>query len=160
MRGRTLRAGAGVLAIAVIASIHDARSQPNSLQGAWVEEGLACTSVFTAGRKAIGFKKPTSPFWPAFIISGRRLSTPLASCHIVAVRPSGERQIMNLRCTTSVAMDAARAILAPSPDGSLQRFFEPEGGTAAKYQRCRAEDLQSMAPETWSDGALARTQNG
>lgn len=155
MTGMDVRVGAYLLVMALILPAQGARSQTSDLQGAWIEEGLSCASVFTAVRDSIGFKRPASAFAPAFVISGKRLTTPLASCRIVDVRSSGDRQIMNLRCTTTVSTDAARAVLAPAPDGGVYRYLAVDGDAAAKYQRCRIEDLRNTAGKgaTRQDGA-------
>ncbi len=133
----------GVLALALAAPLNHAAAQAREFQGAWVEEGFACEGVFTATRRAVAFKRPASAFAPAFIISGRQLSTPLASCRIVGQKASGERQILNLHCTTSIASDSARAVLAPAPGGGIFRYLSPDGEVAAKYQRCGPAELKT-----------------
>jgi hypothetical protein len=140
---------AGALGIAVLALTHDAHAQSSGLQGAWAEEGITCASVFKSGSKAIAFKRPASPFSQAFIISGKRLTTPLATCQIVGVTPSGDKEIINLRCTTSITTDTARTVVALIPGGGLYRYSSDESGLTTKYQRCGAGDLRSMAPEAW-----------
>ena len=125
-----------LLTIAAIAPLHDALSQTSDFQGAWLEDGISCSTAFVATPKAIGFKRPASVFVPAFIITGKRLSTPMAACRIADVRSNGNRQILSLRCTTSVSDDTAHAFLAPAPDGGLLRFLSAEGGVATKIQRC------------------------
>lgn len=104
---------------------------------------MSCGSVFTATGSAVAFKRPASAFAPAFIVSGQRLSTPLASCRIVGVNPSGARQVVNLRCSTTVATDSARAIFAPAEGGMLYRYNASEGGIATKYQRCSRDALKT-----------------
>lgn len=137
------RIGLCLLAITVSASVGGAHAQPSGLQGAWLEEGLSCASVFTTTRNVVTFKRPASAFIPAFIIAGKRLSTPLATCRIVTVTTNGDRHIMNLHCTTSIASDTARAVLAPTADGGILRYLAAEGGIATKYQRCDRDDLKA-----------------
>ena len=141
MIARLRRAALYLLPIAMFASMPGALSQARDLQGAWLDSDMACASVFASMRNGIGFKRPANAFIPAFIITGRRLSTSLATCRIVKVSPIGDRQILTLHCTTSIASDTARAILAPGPDGMLYRYFASDGGVAAKYKRCGPQDL-------------------
>lgn len=141
MIARLRRAALYLLPIAVLAPVPDALSQTRDLQGAWLDGDLACASVFASTRNGIGFKRPANAFIPAFIITGRRLSTSLATCRIVKVLATGDKQTLSLHCTTSIASDTARAILAPAPDGSLYRYFASDGGVAAKYKRCGPQDL-------------------
>lgn len=144
-----VRTQLGFVALAMLLAGEAAQAQPASFQGAWLEEGASCASVFVAGRNGLAFRKPASALTPAFIISGHRLSTALATCRIARSQKSGERYVMGLSCTTSVATDNARAILSAAEGGGLQRYLAPEGGISAKYQRCRPEDLrEAEAPKT------------
>lgn len=136
------RAGLFALALAALAT-QDARAQTAAFQGAWLEEGQICANVFTAAGQGLRFKRPANAFAAAFMIKGQQLSTPLATCRIGRVSHSGERQIMHLSCTTTIATDTARAILALAQDGSLSRYSAAEGGTATRYRRCTTETLKA-----------------
>ncbi|MGO4408037.1 hypothetical protein AB4Z10_27750 [Bosea sp. RAF48] len=129
------------LAFAALA-IQGAWAQTTDFQGAWLEEGQICANVFSAAGKTLGFKRPANAFTAAFVIQGQRLSTPLATCRIGRVNPQGERQILHLSCTTTIATDTARAVLALGQDGGLYRYSAPEGGTAIRYRRCTPEALK------------------
>lgn len=131
-----------VLAMAA-APLQEAKAQAGRLQGAWLEEGSSCDSVFRATPNAVAFKRPASAFMAAFIISGRRLSTPLANCRLTGISPNGPRQVIRLNCTTSVGTDTARAVLAPAEDGGIYRYHSAEGGIATKYQRCTRDTLKA-----------------
>lgn len=133
-----------LVAMAVaIAPLQDARAQAGRLQGAWIEEGSSCDSVFVATPSAVAFKRPANAFAPAFVVSGRRLSTPLATCRLTGISPNGPRQVLRLNCTTSVASNTARAVLAPAEDGGIYRYHAAEGGIATKYLRCTRDALKA-----------------
>jgi len=155
MLGMARRTGLLLLTIAAIAPVHGALSQTSDFQGAWLEDGIPCSTAYAVTPKGIGFKRPASVFIPAFIISGKRLSTPMATCRIANVRPNGNRQILSLRCTTSISDDTAHAFLAPAPDGGLNRYLSAEGGVATKFQRCDRGSLTmrdrggAAGPGTW-----------
>ena len=72
----TLAAGAGLSAYGL-----------SAYQGACVLEGRDCVDVYASAGKAASFKKPVDIFAPAFLISGKRLRTPMATCHIKSIRP-------------------------------------------------------------------------
>lgn len=131
-----------VLAVA-IAPLQEARAQTRPLQGAWLEEGSSCASVFVATPNVIAFKRPASAFVPAFIVSGKRLSTPLATCRLVGITAGGERQILRLNCATAVSTDSARAVFSMASDGKLYRHHSVEGGIASVYQRCTRGSLKA-----------------
>jgi hypothetical protein len=131
-----------VLAMAAL-PLQEALPQEGRIQGAWLEEGSACADVFKVARNGVAFKRPANAFAPAFIISGQRLSTPLASCRLVGVKPSGERQVLRLSCVTAVATDSARAIFATGAEGKLIRYHSAEGGIATGYQLCTRDALKA-----------------
>jgi hypothetical protein len=50
---------------------------------------------------------------------------------------SGNRQILNMNCANSVAGNEVKAILSPSRDGGLARYFNEQDTTGTIYRRCR-----------------------
>lgn len=107
-----------------------------ALVGAWVENDMQCEDVFSRAGKGTSFKRPVNVFAPAFIITGNQVRTAQASCRINGVKPVGERRILSLSCATTIAVDSATAILAPSPDGSLRRFTNDKDTAGSTYKRC------------------------
>jgi hypothetical protein len=132
-----------LLVLAMVAVSPPALAQASLLQGAWVEEGTECASVFASTAQAVDFRRPAVAFAPALLITGTRLKTPLASCRIAAVKANGVRQVLTLRCTTTVSSASAQAVLAPAEDGGLYRYSAAEGGIATKYHRCTREMLRA-----------------
>jgi AraC-like DNA-binding protein len=138
---RTVRVtGAAVLglSLAILARTPDAWAVQASLsdyQGAWVLEGRGCADVYASGGKATAFKKPVDIFAPAFIVSGRRLRTPMASCQIRSVRPAGDRQLLLLDCANAVAGNEVRVLMAPASE-ALKRYYNDQDTIGVGYQRC------------------------
>ncbi|QDI79017.1 hypothetical protein E8E01_00405 [Methylorubrum populi] len=138
---RTARVtGAAVLGLglAILARTPDAWAVQASLsdyQGAWVLDGRDCADVYAAGGKATAFKKPLDIFAPAFIVSGSRLRTPMASCQIRSVRPTGDRQLLLLDCANAVAGTEVRILMAPA-SGALKRYYNDQDTIGVGYQRC------------------------
>lgn len=138
---RTARAtGATVLGLglAILAGTPDAWAVQAGLaeyQGTWVLDGRGCSDVYASDGKATAFKKPVDIFAPAFIISGRRLRTPMASCQIKSVRPVGDRQLLLLDCMNAVAGNEVRILMAPAA-GALKRYYNDQDTIGVGYQRC------------------------
>jgi hypothetical protein len=107
----------------------------SAYQGAWVLEGRDCGEVYASGGKGTAFKTPIDVFAPAFIISGRRLRTPMATCQIKSVRPTGDRNLLVLDCANKVAANEVRALLTAS-NGVLRRYYSEQDTTGVGYQRC------------------------
>jgi hypothetical protein len=127
------------LVLGLAAAVPDATAAESGMaayQGAWLSQGPDCTDVYASAGKGTSFKKPVDIFAPAFIVSGNRLRTPMASCRIKSVKPSGDRQMLVLDCANAVAGNEVRVLLAPSPDGSLRRYFNEQDTIGTMYQRC------------------------
>jgi hypothetical protein len=104
-------------------------------QGAWLTDSSRCTEVFSSTGKGASFKKPVDIFAPAFIISGNRLRTPMASCGIRSVKPTGDRQTLVLNCTNAVAGHQV-SVLMKSEGDAIIRYFNAQDTTGSRYQRC------------------------
>ena len=108
----------------------------SKIQGAWLGTGMSCQEVYAKGTKGIAFRKPLSIFAPAFIVSGRVLRTPLATCRIAAIKPSGDRQVLLLGCANSVSTSDLNATISLASDGTLRRYFNDDDSTGSVYERC------------------------
>lgn len=117
-------------------AITPARAFESDLSGAWVQDRAECQELFSRSGKTISFRTPSSAFAQAFIIEGRRLTTPKASCRIKAVKKIGGRRILALSCTTLVAIDEIPAILEPMADGTLRRYTNEADQQGSRYERC------------------------
>ena len=113
-----------------------AESGLSAYEGAWLQTGPSCVEVYSPAGKGVSFKTPVDIFAPAFIISGNRLRTPLASRRIKSVKPTGDRQVLALDCANAVSTGELRVQMLPSSDGSLKRYFNDQDTTGTTYQRC------------------------
>src|SRR4051812_38515331 len=108
----------------------------STYQGAWLLTGRDCAEVYSSAGRGTSFKKPLDIFAPAFIVSGNRLRTPLASCRIRSARPTGDRQLLVLDCANAVAGQEVRVLMATRPNGPLRRYYDEQDPTGVGYQRC------------------------
>lgn len=132
-------AGGAMIGLAGSAGVLPARAVEAGLagfQGAWVLDGRDCAGVFSSGGKVTAFRKPVDIFAPAFVISGKRLRTPMASCQIKSARPAKDRQVLVLDCANSVASNEVKVLLATSPTGILTRYYGDQDPTGVTYRRC------------------------
>ncbi|KMO35851.1 hypothetical protein VQ02_16530 [Methylobacterium variabile] len=105
-------------------------------QGAWLLSGRGCAEVYSSSGKGTAFKTPLDIFAPAFVISGKQLRTPMASCRIRSIRPVGDRQRLVLDCANGVAANDVTVLLATAPNGALRRYYSDQDPTGVDYQRC------------------------
>ncbi|WP_405029721.1 hypothetical protein [Methylobacterium sp. BE186] len=127
--------GLGLAISTGVPAVRAAQAGLAGYQGAWVLQGRDCADVYSSEGKATSFKKPIDVFAPAFMISGKRLRTPMASCQIKSARPVGDRQILLLDCANAVAGNEVRVLMAPS-NGTLRRYYSDQDPTGVTYQRC------------------------
>src|SRR3954447_5236774 len=127
--------GLGLASVA----LRDARAAEAGLsdyQGAWLLTGRDCAEVYSPAGKGASFKKPLDIFAPAFIVSGNRLRTPLASCRIKSARPTGDRRLLALDCANAVAANEVNVFMAYTSSGFLKRYYSEQDTTGVEYQRC------------------------
>jgi hypothetical protein len=133
---RAARLGLALAALVAVSGAMAAGAGLSGYQGAWLIQGPSCAETYSPAGKGVSFRKPVDIFAPAFIVSGSRLRTPMASCSIKSVRPAGDRQVLVLNCANSVAGGEVRVLLATLPDGSVKRYLNERDTTGTQYQRC------------------------
>lgn len=117
----------------------------SAYQGAWVLSGRDCAEVFSAAGRGLSFRKPVDLFAPAFIVSGQRIRTPMASCRVRSIRAVDGRDHLDLDCANAVAANDVRVILAPGTDGTLTRYYSDQDPTGIAYRRCPARQDRTSA---------------
>ncbi|GJD64029.1 hypothetical protein [Methylobacterium frigidaeris] len=126
--------GAAGLALVLVASAVEADLA--DYQGAWLLSGRDCAEVYASAGRGSAFKKPLDIFAPAFVISGKQLRTPMASCRIRSIRPLADRQRLLLDCANGVAANEVTVLIAAAPNGALRRYYGEQDPTGVDYQRC------------------------
>src|SRR3954469_23182610 len=93
----------GLAAMVAASETRAAETNFSNFQGSWLAQGLSCAEVYSAAGKGTSFKKPLDIFAQAFIVSGSRLRTPMASCRVKSVKANKDRQRIVLDCTNAIA---------------------------------------------------------
>jgi hypothetical protein len=132
----TVAIGCALVAMIAASGARAAEAGLSAYQGAWLAQGPSCADIFASAGQGKSFKKPVDIFAPAFIVSGNRLRTPMATCRIRSVRPAGDRQVLTLACANAVSHEDVKVLMAASPDGSLKRYFNDDDTVGSPYQRC------------------------
>jgi hypothetical protein len=133
---KAIAVGFALAATSMASGASAAEAGLSAYQGAWLAQGSSCADIFASAGQATSFKKPVDIFAPAFIISGSRLRTPMASCRIKSIKPIGDRQVLSLACANAVSVNDVKVLMSASPDGSLKRYFSDEDNVGSPYQRC------------------------
>jgi hypothetical protein len=136
--------------LALLATPRPALSAPpqlSALQGAWLQQSSNCADVYAITRQAVTFKQSVNEFVPGFIVSGNHLKTPVSTCRIARIAPSGKRWTMKLDCTGSVSTMGVSVQFSLTGDGTLLRYLNDQDTTGSRYQRCTAGRLGAAPKE-------------
>jgi hypothetical protein len=130
-----------LLGLALVASVAVPRATAaeanlSAFQGSWLSGIPNCAEVYAEAGKGTSFRRPVNIFAPAFIVSGNRLRTPMASCRIKSATPKGDRQLLLLDCANVVAGGEVKVLMSPLPDGTLRRYLGDQDAVGTEYQRC------------------------
>ena len=115
-------------------------SDLQALQGAWTTDAAACATTFTSTRGAPAFRPDADLFASAFIVSGQRIRTPLASCRIRSTRQEGDWLDLRLACENKVSTGAVQARFTVIENGLVvRRMGAPAPGAVPRgtaFVRC------------------------
>jgi hypothetical protein len=138
----SVRSAAKILSFCAVAMllltphVRAAQDDLRAFQGAWVHSSATCDEVFATRGKSLSFRHPANVFQTAIIISGRRLSTPGATCRIRSVSSVKDRTELSLSCATAIAEDPAKVQFQVGSDGALYRYSDDSDKSGIRYERC------------------------
>lgn len=109
------------------------------LTGLWTTDVDACDKVFATKGKSASFTKNSEVFGRAFIIEGKKIRSPRATCTVTKSKESGEVLNMIASCATDIMYSDMQFSLRLLGDGKISRIF-PEFGESGEmafiYYRC------------------------
>lgn len=130
----------GLAAILLMATpLEAAPGGDTGIQGAWAEQSSGCQGIFASRSGKAVFSPKVSLFAPAFIITGKRLVTPQASCRRKSAKADGARTIVTLSCANSVSHADVEVILQKMSDGRLSRYYDDKDATGSSYVACKID---------------------
>jgi hypothetical protein len=110
---------------------------PSSLQGAWVEASLDCSSQFNKAEGRFTLKKLDDFNVGAFIIEGNKIKGQSSQCTIDRAKQNGSQIHLLLACDNSVMASTQELHLEMLPDGSVKRYFTDFTDFTQSYKQCR-----------------------
>lgn len=131
-----------LLALTMAGLLHPVLGYPaiaaeTSVEGAWLDQNLECSAVYVMTGKGARFKQPVDLFAPAFIISGKRLTTPQATCSLKSKSAMNDRTAVQLSCANSVSVSPVTIQLSRASDGTLVRYMDSNDKSGSKYKMCK-----------------------
>jgi hypothetical protein len=99
----TVLCAAALFSAASAGPAHAAGLTLGDLQGAWLGQETGCQTAFAFSGSKPAFKRPADAFVPAFIVSGDKLTTPLASCRIRKMEETEKGTRVTMACANALS---------------------------------------------------------
>ena len=104
----TVLCAAALFSAASAGPAHAAGLTLGDLQGAWLGQETGCQTAFAFSGSKPAFKRPADAFVPAFIVSGDKLTTPLASCRIRKMEETEKGTRVTMACANALSSAPVR----------------------------------------------------
>lgn len=103
---------------------------------AYVASGTQCEDVFVKGKSGLTFSRNVDVFAPAFLIKGKTLSTPTATCKLRGSSAKGDMREFKFECVNSISYAPVNVFFRRGENGSLIRFASETETVGSRYDRC------------------------
>jgi len=136
---RITRVILGVAILCVGSALLASRAHAIDLTGQWTTDLDACDKVFATKGKTVSFTKNAELQGRGFIIEGKKIRSPRATCTVTKSKESGDVVNMIASCATDIMYSDMQFSLKLLGDGKVSRIF-PEFGESGElafiYYRC------------------------
>jgi hypothetical protein len=102
----------------------------------YVASGTQCADVFVKAKEGVKFAPRVDAFAPAFIVKGKVLSTPVATCRLRKSSTKGDFREFHFECANSISYAPVTIFFRRGDNGSLIRFSSPTETVGSRYGRC------------------------
>ena len=104
--------------------------------GAWTTDASVCNKVFVKSGARISFTKDSELSGGGFIIEGREIRGPTATCRIKATKDDGAVTHMIAACATDIMLSDVQFSVRSVNADEIFRMFPNMPGMETKYYRC------------------------
>jgi hypothetical protein len=102
----------------------------------YVASGTECADVFVKAKDGVKFAPRVDAFAPAFIVKGKVLSTPVATCRLQRSSTKGDVREFTFECANSISYAPVTIFFRRGDNGSLIRFSSATETVGSRYGRC------------------------
>jgi hypothetical protein len=102
----------------------------------YAASGTECADVFVKTKDGVKFKPRVDAFAPAFIVKGKVLRTPIATCQLRKSSAKGAVREFQFECANSISYSPVTVFFRRGDEGSLIRFSSAEETVGSRYGRC------------------------
>lgn len=125
----------GAVCMAAIPMVAHAASM-KQLQGAWTMNGTDCADTFKKVGKRIEFKDRSAPTSTGILISGSKVTGPMAVCTTESVRKKKDRLSARLSCEDSMMVNEITQTFKIVSATEFQRFDPFSDNMYVTYHKC------------------------
>lgn len=108
------------------------------LTGAWTTGLEACDKVFETKGGRTSFRQDSDMYGSGFIIEGRRIRGPTATCNVTRTQEDKDVVHMIASCATEIMYQNMQFSVRVLGEGKLSRIFPGIEGMEMTYYRCPA----------------------
>lgn len=102
----------------------------------YVASGTQCSDVFVSSKNGLAFSRNVDVFAPAFLIKGKTLSTPTATCKLRRSSAKGDVRELHFECVNSISYSPVNVFFRRGENGSLIRLASETETIGSRYDRC------------------------
>lgn len=108
----------------------------DSLQGAWVMQGMQCADTFVRKGDAWAFKDDSTSANTGVIISGSKIDGPGSTCRVEKVSPKKDHLVALLGCADAIMFSNVSVSFRIVDDNTFERFDDDFPEFTIPYTKC------------------------
>lgn len=112
------------------------RAEGADLTGVWATDAAVCNKVFTKSGDKVSFAKDADLHGNGFIIEGKQIRGPAATCRIKATKEEGAMVHMIAACATDIMLSDVQLSVKIIDADTIVRLFPGMPDIQSNYHRC------------------------
>jgi hypothetical protein len=113
-----------------------APAEAADLAGAWTTDATVCSKVFVKRGTRVSFATDAELSGSGFIIEGREIRGPAATCRIKTMKEDGAMTHMIAACATDIMLSDIQLSVRSIDADRISRIFPNMEGMEIPYYRC------------------------
>jgi hypothetical protein len=132
----TIRLSAFSFVVSLCSASLGAPAEAADLSGAWTTDASVCGKVFVKSGARVSFAKDAELSGSGFIIEGREIRGPAATCRIKTTKEDGAVTHMIAACATDIMLSDVQFSVRSIEADKVARIFPNMEGMEIPYYRC------------------------
>jgi len=132
----TIRLSAFSFVVSLCSASLGAPAEAADLSGAWTTDASVCGKVFVKSGARVSFAKDAELSGSGFIIEGREIRGPAATCRIKTSKEDGAVTHMIAACATDIMLSDVQLSVKFIDANSIARLFPGMQDMSVNYHRC------------------------